>query len=111
MVFGARRRRRPLAKEGAQPETAPADARKPDPFGFADFTWLTGNARTKDSPLDSKVFTGEFRVDTNYTFSFNHPEDDTISGSSEIFLIRAKCSGDPSSASAATFTTTTSAAA
>jgi Putative beta-barrel porin-2, OmpL-like. bbp2 len=31
------------------------------------------------------VFTGEFRVDTNYTFSFNHPQDDTISGSSEIF--------------------------
>jgi hypothetical protein len=24
-------------------------------------------------------------VDTNYTFSFNHPQDDTISGSSEIF--------------------------
>ena len=23
--------------------------------------------------------------DTNYTFSFNHPKDDTISGSSEVF--------------------------
>ncbi len=31
------------------------------------------------------MFTGEFRVDTNYTYSFNHPQDDTISGSSEVF--------------------------
>jgi hypothetical protein len=71
----------------ATPAAAPAqpDAKKPEPFAFADFTWLTGNSRTKDAPLDSKVFTGEFRVDTNYTYSFNHPQDDTISGSSEIF--------------------------
>src|SRR5439155_25919168 len=58
---------------------------KPEPFAFADFTWLSGNPRTKESPLDSKAFTGEFRVDTNFTYSFNHPQDDTISGSSEIF--------------------------
>lgn len=51
----------------------------------ADFTWLSGNPRTKDAPLDSKVFTGEFRVDTNVTYSFNKPIDDTIGGSSEIF--------------------------
>jgi len=60
-------------------------AKKPDPFAFADFTWLSGNPRTKESPLDTKVFTGEFRVDTNFTYSFNKPQDDTISGSSEIF--------------------------
>jgi hypothetical protein len=75
---------------GAKPEpTAEAssapEARKPEPFAFADFTWLTGNARTKDAPLDSKAFTGEFRADTNFTYSFNRPIDDTISGSSEIF--------------------------
>ena len=35
--------------------------------------------------MDSKLFTGEFRMDTNYTYSFNHPQDDTIPGSSEIF--------------------------
>ena len=56
-----------------------------DPFAFADFTWLTGNPRTKDSPIDTKVFTGEVRVDTAYHFSFNHPQDDTIGGSSEVF--------------------------
>jgi len=64
----------------AQPE-----AKKPDPFAFADFTWLSGNPLTKESPLDTKVFTGEFRVDTNFTYSFNKPQDDSIGGSSEIF--------------------------
>ena len=62
-----------------------ATAKTPEPFAFADFTWLTGNARTKEAPLDSKAFTGEFRADTNFTYSFNKPIDDTIGGSSEIF--------------------------
>jgi hypothetical protein len=66
-------------------DKAPAPSKKADPFTFADFSWLTGNPRTTESPLDSKVFTGEFRVDTNYTYSFNKPKDDTIGGSSEIF--------------------------
>ena len=74
---------------GGQPQDpvaqASADARKAEPFAFADFTWLTGNPRTKDLPLDTKVVTGEFRVDTSFTYSFNHPKDDTISGSSEVF--------------------------
>lgn len=58
---------------------------KPEPFAFGDFTWLTGNSRTKDSPLDSKAFTGEVRMDVNYTHDLNHPKDNTIGGSSEIF--------------------------
>src|SRR5258708_6084466 len=58
---------------------------KPEPFAFGDFTWLSGTPRTKESPLDTKVFTGECRADTNFTYSFNKPIDDTISGSSEIF--------------------------
>jgi hypothetical protein len=68
----------------AEAQPAPAEA-KPEPFAFADFTWLTGNPRTRESPLDTKAFTGEFRVDTNFTYSFNRPQDDTIGGSSEIF--------------------------
>src|SRR5262245_43911082 len=70
------------------PSPAPAQVepeKKAEPFAFADFTWLSGNPRTRESPLDTKVFTGEFRVDTNYTYSFNHPQDDTIVGSSEVF--------------------------
>jgi hypothetical protein len=46
----------------AQAQTAPAPKEKPQPFAFADFTWLSGNPRTKESPLDTEVFTGEFRV-------------------------------------------------
>jgi hypothetical protein len=75
----------PPVQSDAAPAAAQAKPKAADPFAFADFTWLTGNPRTKQSPIDSKVFTGEFRVDTNLTYSFNHPQDDTISGSSEIF--------------------------
>ena len=58
---------------------------KKDPFAFADFTWLTGNPRTKDSPINTEYFTGEFRADVAYHHDFNHPKDNTISGSSEVF--------------------------
>jgi hypothetical protein len=58
---------------------------KSEPFAFADFTWLTGNPRTKDTPYATKFFTPEIRSDVNYTYDFRHPQDDTISGSSEIF--------------------------
>jgi len=60
-------------------------AEKAEPFSFADFTWLNGNARTREVPLDTKFFTPEIRADASYIYSFNHPKDDTISGSSEVF--------------------------
>jgi len=77
----------PAASVGARlPQAAEPEKRKAaEPFAFADFTWLTGNSRTKESPIDTKVFTGELRVDVNYTHDFNHPKDNTIVGSSEIF--------------------------
>jgi Putative beta-barrel porin-2, OmpL-like. bbp2 len=56
-----------------------------EPFAFADFTWLNGNARTKESPMDTKFFTPEIRADVDYVYDFNHPSDDTIGGSSEVF--------------------------
>jgi hypothetical protein len=56
-----------------------------EPFSFADFTWLNGNARTKDTPYATKFFTPEIRADVDYNYSFNHPSDDTIGGSSEVF--------------------------
>ena len=58
---------------------------KAEPFAFADFTWLNGNARTKDTPYATSFFTPEIRADVEYTHSFNHPQDDTIGGSSEVF--------------------------
>src|SRR5262249_19738853 len=71
---------RPIVQEKGAGKTA-----KPDSFAFADFTWLNGNARTKESPMDTKFFTPEIRADVDYNYSFNHPKDDTISGSSEVF--------------------------
>ena len=58
---------------------------KADPFAFADFTWLNGNSRTKDTPYATSFFTPEIRADVDYNYSFNHPKDDTIGGSSEVF--------------------------
>ncbi len=52
-----------------------------DPFAYADFTWLNGNSREVETPLDSKVFTGQFSLDTNYTFSLARPRDHTLVGS------------------------------
>jgi Putative beta-barrel porin-2, OmpL-like. bbp2 len=69
-------------------ETGKSGAAKPDkaePFAFADFTWLNGNSRTIDTPYATKFFTPEIRADVDYNYSFNHPKDDTIGGSSEVF--------------------------
>jgi hypothetical protein len=64
---------------------APTTAEQAEPFAFADFTWLTGNPRNTDSPLATKYFMPDIRVDANYTTQFHHPKDDTLGGSSEIF--------------------------
>lgn len=64
----------------AQPAAAP---KAPEPFAFADFTWLNGNSRQKEALLDSKYFTGEFRLDVNVIHDFNHPRDHTLVGSTE----------------------------
>ena len=69
----------------AKGKSGAAKAPATEPFAFADFTWLTGNARTKESPMDSKFFTPEIRADVDYIYDFNHPKDNTISGSSEVF--------------------------
>jgi hypothetical protein len=69
----------------AQPEaTDPSDPHSV-PFAFADFSWLNGNARTKDTPYATKFFSPEIRSDVSYTYDFRHPQDDTIVGSSEVF--------------------------
>ncbi len=63
----------------------PPAPKKAEPFSFADFTWLNGNSRTKDTPYATSFFTPEIRADVDYNYSFNHPKDDTIGGSSEVF--------------------------
>jgi hypothetical protein len=63
------------------PATVIAGNEKPEPFAFADFTWLNGNSRQVDFPLTTAAFTGEFSFDANYVFDFAHPKDDTLIGS------------------------------
>jgi len=69
------------------PEAAPAAPAVDNvtPFGDYDWTWLNGNTRQHDSPLDSKYFSGEFRADTFYGVDFNQPVDHSMGGSSEVF--------------------------
>ncbi|HET8716014.1 MAG TPA: outer membrane beta-barrel protein, partial [Holophagaceae bacterium] len=73
----------PQASQASQaPQAAPAPG--PQPLAFADFSWLNGNSRQSESLLDTKYFTGEFRLDANLVYDFNHPQDHTLVGSSEL---------------------------
>ena len=78
----------PVVSTAQQAADTPANPGKPEPtvpFAYADWTWLNGNPRNKDAVWDSKFFTPEIRLDTSYVTSFNHPKDDTLGGSTEIF--------------------------
>jgi hypothetical protein len=66
-----------------QDASTPVDTKTP--FADHDWTWLNGNSRQHDSPLDSKYFSGEFRADTFYGVDFNQPIDHSMGGSSEVF--------------------------
>jgi hypothetical protein len=74
-----------VAMTKSQEQASTAKPEKAEPFAFADFTWLNGNARTKELAMDTKFFTPEIRADIDYIYDFNHPKDNTIGGSSEVF--------------------------
>ena len=82
-----RRRRRPRPRRVRRPPPAPPPPAEPEkekkkePFAFADFTWLNGNSREVDLPLDTPAFTGAFMTDVNYTYSLHHPKDHSLVGS------------------------------
>jgi hypothetical protein len=76
---------RQATEKGKSGGTSTGKAAKAEPFAFADFTWLNGNARTKDTPYATSFFTPEIRADIDYVYDFAHPKDDTIGGSSEVF--------------------------
>ena len=76
---------RAVEEKSPAPAQAEAKPAKAEPFAFADWSWLNGNPRTKEAAFDSKFFTPEIRADVDYTYDFNHPADDSIGGSSEIF--------------------------
>ena len=75
----------PVAQQAAATTAKPEKPAPAEPFAYADWTWLNGTARNKDTVWDSKFFTPEIRFDTNFVSSFNHPKDDTLGGSTEIF--------------------------
>jgi hypothetical protein len=82
-------------KAGSRPTTSvkqPADTAGPPaqtqtlsaPFAFADFTWVNGNGRIHNMPLDTKYFTPEFRLDANFISDINQPKDHTLDGAAEM---------------------------
>ena len=66
----------------ATPVVEPPHA--PGPFEWGDFSWMNGTNRQSTNLLDSKYFTPQLDVDVNYTWSFNHPIDDTVVGSTAL---------------------------
>jgi len=50
-----------------------------------DWTWLNSGGHNVDSPMSTKYFTPEIRFDANYILDYNHPEDDSMGGSTEMF--------------------------
>jgi hypothetical protein len=83
-----------VAAAAALVPTVPLGLQAPDPgpavdndtpFAFADFTWLNGTPRNKAPAFDTKFFTPDVRLDANYMYDKNHPQDHTISGSTESF--------------------------
>jgi len=74
----------PAAAAPAPPELGAQVTTLGEPFP-GDWTWTNNNGHQTDSPMATKYFTPEFRADANYTIDMNHPEDDTLGGSTETF--------------------------
>ena len=75
----------PVGPQATEKGKSAAKVPPAEPFAYADWTWLNGTPRNKDVVWDSKFFTPEIRLDTNFVSSFNHPKDDSLGGSTEIF--------------------------
>jgi putative OmpL-like beta-barrel porin-2/carboxypeptidase family protein len=75
----------PAPAAAAPPDFPTQTQTKSDPFAFADWTWMNNTSRNEDTPLATKYFTPEIRVDTNYINSNNQPVDHTMGGSTESF--------------------------
>ena len=63
----------------------PEKPKPSEPFAFADWSWMNGSPHNKEAVWDSKFFTPEIRLDTDYVSSMNRPKDDSLGGSTEIF--------------------------
>jgi hypothetical protein len=68
----------------APPEISAERLTRSAPFP-GDWTWLNSNGRVVDTPMATKYFTPEVRFDANYILDYNHPVDDSMGGSTEMF--------------------------
>ena len=64
------------------PPTAPQPSG--EPYAWGDFTWLNGQTRQTQAMLATKYFSPQLNVDVNYTYSFNRPIDDTVTGTTAL---------------------------
>jgi acyl-CoA-binding protein len=67
------------------PEITAETTTKSAPFSYFDQTWLNSGGHNVDSPMSTKYFTPEIRFDANYILDYNHPEDDSMVGSTEMY--------------------------
>jgi len=67
------------------PEISAETTTKSAPWAFADWTWTNDGGHNTDSPMSTKYFTPEIRFDANYILDYNHPEDDSMVGSTEMY--------------------------
>jgi hypothetical protein len=74
----------PPAAAPAPPEITAETTTKSAPFP-GDWTWLNSGGHNVDSPMATKYFTPEIRFDANYILDYNHPVDDSMGGSTEMF--------------------------
>ena len=75
----------PDSSKSQEARTGLSKPQPSQPFAYADWTWLNGTPRNKDTVWDSKYFTPEFRVDTHFMLDYNQPKDHTMGGSTESF--------------------------
>ena len=75
----------PAAAAPAAPEISAETTTKSAPFAYFDQTWLNSGGHNVDSPMSTKYFTPEIRFDANYILDYNHPEDDSMVGSTEMY--------------------------
>ena len=53
----------------------------PAQFGNRDYSWLNGNSRQSEFPLQGKIFSPQIIFDSHYVHSFANPQDHTLVGS------------------------------
>src|SRR5262249_25129541 len=72
----------PESGKDAPPVTPPEPSG--EPYAWGDFTWLNGQTRQTKALLATKYFAPQLNIDVNYTYSFNHPIDNVVTGTTAL---------------------------